>query len=116
MTEQMVPVSSLERHPEHVRALGMISIEIGNLEILLGELLGAIIGIDTDLSQIIYMTPQSYIGRLEILENVIDHVMKPEIDGTKNSTNIYAGPRRASNIETTRCIAFGELKNLTPPL
>lgn len=75
--------SPLEDHPEYTKALGMIGIEIGVLEIALGEMLGAILGINTDLSQIIYMTPQSYIGRLQILENVIEAVMKPDASGTK---------------------------------
>jgi hypothetical protein len=50
MSENQFSISALENHPNHVRALGMISIEIGILEIRLGQMLGAIIGIDTDAS------------------------------------------------------------------
>jgi hypothetical protein len=38
--------SALEQHPEHVQAIGMVSIEVANLEINLGELLAALLHID----------------------------------------------------------------------
>ena len=83
MSENMPFQSPLEQRPEYTSAIGLISIEVGVLEMMLGEMLGAILGISADVSQIIYMTPQSYTGRLEILQNVIDAVMKPDSPGTK---------------------------------
>lgn len=75
-------VSALERHPAYPKALGILSAEIGVLEMLLGELLGAILGIETHLGQVIYNSPQSYTGRLDIPANVISVTLKPTIPGT----------------------------------
>ena len=49
----------------------MISIEIANLDYLLGELLGALLHIDPNIACIVYLTPRMAFGRLEILENVV---------------------------------------------
>ncbi len=40
LTKPPLYQSVLERHPEHVHAIGMISIEMANLDIFLGEMLG----------------------------------------------------------------------------
>lgn len=64
------PKSTLERHPEHVQAIGMISIEMANLEIMLGELLAALLHVAPAFGRIIYLTPHAALGRLAILENV----------------------------------------------
>ena len=82
MTEKPIPkVSVLEKHPEYPKAFGILSAEIGILEMRLGELLGAILGIKPFIGQVIYNTPKSYTGRLEILENVIAVHLAPT-DGT----------------------------------
>jgi hypothetical protein len=39
----MTWTSELEKHPEYLQAIGMISVENGNLEIALADLLGAIL-------------------------------------------------------------------------
>ena len=41
-------VSSLNRKPQYVKAIGMISIENGNLEIALADLMAAILRIQRD--------------------------------------------------------------------
>jgi hypothetical protein len=73
--------SPLENHPQHVQAIGMLSVEIGVAELLLGKLLGALLGLAHDLGEIIYMTPKSYTGRLEILENVAARCLQPKSEG-----------------------------------
>jgi hypothetical protein len=63
--------STLAGHPEYVTAIGMVSIEIGNLEILLGELLAALLHIDPHFGRMVYLTPQSNMARIQIVENVM---------------------------------------------
>lgn len=65
--------SSLERFPDHVAAIGMISIEVANLEIELGHLLGAMLHIAPEYGRLVYLTPHANLGRLAILENVSKH-------------------------------------------
>ena len=62
MAKDMLKVSALEKHPEYPKALGLLSAEIGVLEMLLGELLGAVLGITRELGQVIYNSPQSFYG------------------------------------------------------
>jgi hypothetical protein len=69
--------SALERYPEYSRAIGMISIEIGNLEVQLSELLAAILTIPNDLGQAIYLTPKAAIARLDVLSRVTGIVFDP---------------------------------------
>jgi hypothetical protein len=64
------PYSPLIDYPDHVMAIGMISIELGNLETMLGELLGSLLHISPHNGRLIYLSPQSGFGRLAILENL----------------------------------------------
>jgi hypothetical protein len=63
--------SPLEKRPRFVRAIGMISIENASLESMLGELLGALLGIFPSLGHTLYFTPKAVLARLEMLENVM---------------------------------------------
>jgi hypothetical protein len=114
MNGKPVPVSPLEHHPDYTKTLGLISIEIGVLEIMLGEMLGAVLGINTDISQIIYMTPQSFAGRLQILENVSAAVLKPDVSGTKRIGEfIKRAKARIQYRNTTMHSVWGVLKSDT---
>jgi hypothetical protein len=62
--------SILERFPDHAKAIGMISVEMANLDIFLGELLGGILRIHPDIGRTIYLTPKSAFTRIEIIENI----------------------------------------------
>jgi len=62
--------SPLEKHPKYVRAIGMISIENASLESMLGELLGALLGIHLQIGHTLFFTPRASIARLELLSNV----------------------------------------------
>jgi len=80
--EGPVPFRSiLENHPDYVRAIGMINIEVGNLEITLGRLLGALLNVQDTVGQVVYLTPRSAFGRLEIIENVVDTIIGREGGG-----------------------------------
>ena len=64
--------------PEHVRAIGLITIEVTNLEHALGTLLAAIIDAPEDFGHIIYLTPKAAIARLEVLENLSEYLLVKE--------------------------------------
>ncbi|HMJ43685.1 MAG TPA: hypothetical protein VK522_15545 [Pseudolabrys sp.] len=64
--------SPLEKHPKYVRAIGMVSIENASLESMLGELLGAILGIRLQIAHTLFFTPKSGMARLDLLANVLD--------------------------------------------
>lgn len=53
----------MERFPEYVQAVGMITIQLGDLETRLGDLLAVLLGIDTDVGHAIYFTPKSGVAR-----------------------------------------------------
>jgi hypothetical protein len=64
--------SSLERRPKFVKAIGMISIENSSLEVLLAELLAALLGVHGDFGILIYFTPKAAIPRLDMIDNVTE--------------------------------------------
>ena len=68
--------SPLEKHPDFVRAIGMISIENASLESMLGELLGALLGIHLSVGHTLYFTPKAAIARLDLLTNVADEAIR----------------------------------------
>jgi hypothetical protein len=61
--------SILEKHPEHVRLIGMIAIESGNLEIELAGLFARMLMIPLRMGRAVYLTPQAAHARLAILKN-----------------------------------------------
>jgi hypothetical protein len=68
--------SPLEKHPAHVQALGMIAIELANLEVVFSNMLGAVLRLDLKTAKALYFTPKSSQARMETLVNVIDEVLK----------------------------------------
>ena len=65
------PISALEDYPDFARALGMISVELAELEASLAEVLRALLSVDSDLGQAIYFTPLAVIPRIKFLMNVL---------------------------------------------
>jgi hypothetical protein len=88
--------SPLEDCPEHVRAIGMISIENANLEYELADLFSRILQIHPRVGRAIYLTPKSAIARIEIFENASKAVLSPKTD----SENLAA-----AFLEKALCIA-----------
>jgi hypothetical protein len=81
--EQLAIVSTLEAHPEHVRAIGMVTIEIANLDLELGGLLGSLLRLSRKGGQIVYLTPNAGIARVKIVENLAKSVLQPKSTGLK---------------------------------
>lgn len=85
MDENLRGRSPLERFPEHVRAIGMITIEMGTLEASCVHLLAAILRTTETVADAILTTPQSTRARLEIVKSVSDKLLREE-DANKIST------------------------------
>lgn len=59
-------------HPEHLKAIGIISVELGTMEFLLAALMGGLLGIDVKTADAVYSTPKSATARLEIITNILE--------------------------------------------
>jgi hypothetical protein len=77
----------LENHPEHVHAIGMISILNANLEEALGELLARALHIRVEVGKAVYRTPKSAFVRLEILEAAAKALLRPKEEGDTFNEN-----------------------------
>ena len=83
--------STLERFPEHVKAIGMISIEMANLEIMLAEVLAAALNLPSEVAQAMYFAPQAAMARLSILEAVAEVAIPP---APRKDVNKFLGTAR----------------------
>lgn len=71
--------SMLERYPEHVKAIGMIAVEMTNVEVLLADLLGAMLNLRRPIAEAIYFSPQSTGPRLSIVKNAAKSALTPDM-------------------------------------
>src|SRR5690349_14806856 len=85
--------SVLEAHPDYVRAIGMVNVEINNMELSLAFLLSAILDTDPEIGQAIYLTPKAAFARLEILQNVAEGILGP-VEGIVDADGLYKSLRR----------------------
>jgi hypothetical protein len=69
--------SSLDAHPDQGHAIGMISIESGNLDIMFGHLLSEVLEQPEQIGHAIYLTPRSAMARIEIFRNVAKYDFSP---------------------------------------
>ena len=93
--------SKMEKRSEYVQTLGMILIEFNQLEVMLSRLLGYAISVPYSLADILYFTAKNNIARIEILENIVLHVLENETSEQKKILKIVkrakaiAGKRHA---------------------
>jgi hypothetical protein len=87
----------LERFPDHAKAIGIISVEMANLDIFLGEMLGGILRVAPKVGSTIYLTPHSAFGRIEILERVANLVMVKDSHGLKHINSLAGRARTLIN-------------------
>ena len=68
--------TTLERHPEYLRAIGTVAVEMTNLEVMLADLFCAVLKLDDDTAHAIYFAPQSTGPRLTIIKNAATEALK----------------------------------------
>lgn len=73
----------MEEFPEHLRAIGTLAVEIVNLELMLAELLSALLRVPRRAGNEIYFTPRANTLRVQILQNVAAELLAsvPEAKG-----------------------------------
>jgi hypothetical protein len=76
MTKPTKTGSTLQDFPDHVHAIGMISIENGNLEYAMAALFSRVIMVRLQVGVSVYMTPKAAVPRIEILENASKTALK----------------------------------------
>ena len=86
--------STMESHPDYVFAIGMITIELGNLEMELADLLGAILNCHKDVAHAIYFTPRAVIPRVDVLVNVSESTLNQDLPVCKRLRSV-AGRAKA---------------------
>lgn len=67
--------STMESHPDYVQAIGMITIELANLEIDLADLFGALLDKNTVVAHAIYFTPRATIARVAAIDNLASTIL-----------------------------------------
>jgi hypothetical protein len=77
MTEDEIEVSALIERPAHVHAIGMLTVEISNLERYLSDLFGEILGIHFAIAATIYFTPKAAMARMDVISNVTSLCLEP---------------------------------------
>jgi hypothetical protein len=82
----MTWASELEKHPDHLQAIGMISVENSNLEIGLADLMGAILLISRRVAHAIYFEPRAASLRIGIFKAATAECLKPSRRKTANPT------------------------------
>jgi hypothetical protein len=75
--QEKLLISRLEKHPEFVRAIGMISIENANIEAQMARLFSRILFIPLHVGFAIYLTPKSATARIEIFQKAIKAALRP---------------------------------------
>jgi hypothetical protein len=75
MSGPMRRSSPLERFPDHTKAIGMITVEMGTLEAALCHLLGAFLCVDERMAGALFFSQKSTRGRIEMMENIITELV-----------------------------------------
>ena len=110
--KQPLPYQSvLENRPRYTRAIGMITVELSNLDVILGELLAAILAINVKFGRAIYLAPYASSARLSILGNVSEAIFKEKSPALLKINNII-GRARGSHTRRDELIhaAWGLVK------
>jgi hypothetical protein len=101
----------LVSNPRYLKAIGTLSVEITNMEIMLAELLAAILDLPRSFGQTIYWTPRAHSVRIDILNQTAKHAFAgfPKYQGNAGSI-----AKRALGIANARHEIVHESWGLTP--
>jgi hypothetical protein len=81
----MVTKHQLAKHPEYVTAIGMIALEIVDLELELSVLFSRMLMVSPKVAEAIYMTPKNDRARLDILQNAAEALFATKSKNTPSS-------------------------------
>ncbi len=87
--------SGLVDRPDIAQAIGMVNIELSNMEFHFAQLLSQITGLNFNIALAVYFTPKANIARLEVIQNVAALVFKPE---DKKLSEIEGFLRKAKSV------------------
>jgi hypothetical protein len=73
--EEQLDISALVDRPEHLEAIGLLTVEITHMERAVSELFASIMGIHFFLAEAIYFTVNSGIARMDIVRNAAHIVL-----------------------------------------
>jgi hypothetical protein len=62
--------SPLIYYPNYVQAIGMMVVEMTSMEVMLGDVLGALLNLGAEESNQIYFTPKAAIARIDVIANL----------------------------------------------
>jgi hypothetical protein len=89
--------STLERHPEHVKAIGMISVELANIELHIATLLACLLDRHPRIGHAIYFAPRGAAARLDIVQAVADELKVDHPKLMKQTTSLLKRARTVMN-------------------
>jgi hypothetical protein len=126
MTEPEIPwpewKTPLADHPEHVEAIGLVTVELSALEIMLGDVLGALLDLDDELGHIIYFTPKAAIARIEVVANLAEAKLRDhpgplhrQVIGICNRAKAVMG-KRHEFIHQGWAVASGKVVRIPLPM
>jgi len=87
--------SHLVHFPDYVHAIGMMVVEMTSLEVMLGDLLGALLGLDQGESHQIYFTPRATMARIDVLTNLVECDAFDNFSAVRKGTNAIAKRAKA---------------------
>jgi hypothetical protein len=67
----------------------MITVEMANLEMMIGDLLGVLINRRQDIAHAIYFTPKAVLARIEVVEAVADIIHAPPSRTSPKGKRLY---------------------------
>lgn len=86
--------SILAEHPEHLKALGMISIELANLDIFMGAVFAAILKVPRHAGQQVYLTPRGAMARIDTFNAAVNAMMDEKSGTHKHLTSLADRAKR----------------------
>jgi hypothetical protein len=80
---ETMDVTALTRRPQHLEAIGTLTVEITHMERAVSELFGVILGMHFFLGEAIYFTLNSGIARMDLVKNTAPLVLSKSLDEQK---------------------------------
>jgi hypothetical protein len=79
--------SHLIHFPAYVQAIGMMVVEMTSMEVMLGDMLAALLDLKNGEAHQIYFTPKAAIARIEVLANLVESDAFNDFPAIRKGTN-----------------------------